>query len=253
MSQNDLVSVITPAYTAEKVIAETIRSVQDQSYPNWELLIAEDCGPDQTRAVVRDLARSDPRIKLIEPEQNGGPAVARNHALAAANGRWLAFLDSDDLWLPHKLERQLAFHRQHAGAVISYTGFRRIDAGGTRVGSYIKVPPRLTYRQLLGNTAIATSTAIVDRRLSGEFRMKKTYYDDFACWLTLLKPGGIAVGLDEDLMRYRVMDASVSRDKSKSAREVWNAYRQIEGLPPLTSAWFFGQYAIRAWLKYRRF
>jgi teichuronic acid biosynthesis glycosyltransferase TuaG len=250
---DELVSVITPAYKAEKVIAEAICSVQGQSYENWEMLIAEDCGPDQTRSVVRELARTDSRIRLIEPAKNGGPALARNHALALAKGRWLAFLDSDDLWLPVKLERQLALHRQHPGAVISYTGFRRMNANGTKVGNYISVPSRLSYRQLLGNTAIATSTAIVDRTISGQFRMKETYYDDFACWLALLKSGGVAVGLDEDLMRYRVMDGSVSRDKSNSAREVWNAYRNVEGLSVMASAWFFAQYALRASLKYRRF
>lgn len=253
MGQNDLVSIITPAYKAETVIAETIRSAQDQSYPNWEMLIAEDCGPDQTRAVVRGLARNDSRIKLIEPDKNGGPGVARNHALAAANGRWLAFLDSDDLWLPHKLERQLAFHRKHAGAVISFTGFRRISRDGDRTGNYIPVPAQMGYRQLLGNTAIATSTVIVDRRLSGDFRMKKTYYDDFACWLDLLREGGAAVGLNEDLMRYRVMEASVSRDKGNSAKQVWKAYREVEGLGMIESAYYFAQYAGRALSKYRRF
>ncbi len=248
-----LVSIITPAWKAAAVIRETIASVQAQSHPDWEMLIAEDCGPDDTRAIVRELARDDPRIRLIEPERNGGPAAARNHALAAASGRWLAFLDSDDAWLPHKLERQLAFHRAHPEAVISFTGFRRTSADGARTGGYIGVPARLGYRQLLGNTAIATSTVIVDRALSGEFRMRQTYYDDFACWLALLRDGGTAVGLDEDLMRYRVMDASVSRDKGNSAKQVWKAYREVEGLGRLASAWYFAQYALRAWAKYRAF
>lgn len=250
---HDLVSIITPAYKAEKVIGETIASVQAQGWGEWEMLIAEDCGPDATRAVVRALAASDPRIRLIEPPRNGGPAAARNLALAEARGRWLAFLDSDDLWLPAKLEKQLAFHRDHPEAVISFTGFRRISADGARTGRYIAVPHRLDYTKLLGNTAIATSTVIVDRKLSGDFRMQRTYYDDFACWLALLKTGGVAVGLQEDLMRYRVMEASVSRDKRNSAREVWNSYSKVQGLGPIRSAWYFAQYALRGWLKYRRF
>jgi len=249
----DLVSIITPAFKAERVIGQTIESVQAQSVQNWEMLIAEDFGPDDTRAVVREFAKREPRIRLIEPSQNGGPAAARNHALAEAKGRWLAFLDSDDLWLPSKLERQLDFHRQHQHAVISFSGFRRISADGARTGRFIGVPPILNYRKLLGNTAIATSTAIVDRHLSGEFRMQNTYYDDFACWLALLKNGGVAVGLNEDLMRYRVMEASVSRDKSNSALQVWKAYSEVQGLDPLRSAWYFSQYALRAWMKYRRF
>lgn len=253
MHDPDLVSVITPAYRAAAVIGETIASVRAQSHQQWEMLIAEDCGPDDTRDVVRGWQEKDARIRLLPLERNGGPAAARNAALREARGRWLAFLDSDDLWLPEKLERQLAFHRASPGAVLSFTGFRRISADGERTGRYVGVPPRLDYRRLLGNTAIATSTVIVDRAESGDFEMKKTYYDDFACWLALLKPGGVALGLNEDLMRYRVMDASVSRDKGNSARQVWRAYRQIEGLGRAASAWYFSQYAARAWLKYRRF
>ncbi|BDI59757.1 glycosyltransferase family 2 protein [Qipengyuania nanhaisediminis] len=248
-----LVSIITPAYKAAGVIGDTIASVQAQTHGDWEMLIAEDCGPDDTRAIVRTLARDDARIRLIEPAENGGPAAARNHALAAARGRWIAFLDSDDLWLPDKLERQLAFHRAHQRAVLSFTGFRRISADGTRTGTYIGVPAQLSYRQLLGNTAIATSTVLVDRALSGRFAMRDTYYDDFACWLALLKPGGIAVGLDEDLMRYRVMEGSVSRDKRNSAAQVWRAYRQVERLGPIESAYHFAQYTLRALHKYHQF
>jgi len=250
---SSFVSIVTPAYRAAAVIGETIQSVLAQTHGDWELLIAEDCGPDHTREVVREWEARDPRVRLIEMEANGGPAAARNAALAQARGRWIAFIDSDDLWLPEKLERQLEFHRRHPGAKISFTGFRRISADGGRVGHYISVPPRLDYRRLLGNTAIATSTVIVDREASGEFRMKKTYYDDFACWLALLKPGGEALGLDEDLMRYRVLDKSVSRDKGNSARQVWRAYREVEGLGRAASAWYFAQYGLRAWLKYRRF
>jgi teichuronic acid biosynthesis glycosyltransferase TuaG len=249
----DFVSIITPAYRAAGIIGETIASVRAQTFADWEMLIAEDCGPDETRDVVRDWQAKDDRIRLIALAHNGGPAAARNAALREARGRWLAFLDSDDLWLPEKLERQLAFHRAAPGTTLTFTGFRRISADGSRTGRYIGVPPRLDYRGLLGNTAIATSTVIVDRAETGDFEMKKTYYDDFACWLALLKPGGVALGLDEDLMRYRVMDASVSRDKGNSARQVWRAYREVEKLGPVASAWYFGQYAVRAWLKYRRF
>ncbi len=217
------------------------------------MLIAEDCGPNDTRNIVREISRKEPRVKLIEPQTNGGPAAARNHALARARGRWVAFLDSDDLWVPDKLERQLAFHARHPHAAISFTGFRRISADGSREGTYIPVPERLTYRGLLGNTAIATSSVLVDRAVTGPFTMRETYYDDFACWLSLLKCGAIAVGLDEDLMRYRVMEASVSRDKRNSAWQVWRAYREIEKLGRLASAWYFSLYAARALHKYRHF
>jgi teichuronic acid biosynthesis glycosyltransferase TuaG len=247
-----LVSIITPAYRASTTIGETIQSVLDQTYPHWEMLIADDCSPDDTRAVVGAWCARDPRIRLVAMPQNGGPAAARNGAIAAASGRWLAFLDADDLWLPDKLERQLAFHRS-ASAKISFTAFRRIPADGGSPGHLIEVPASMTYRQLLANTAIATSTVIVDRDRSGPVVMKKTYYDDFACWLDILRPGGEAVGLGEDLMRYRVMAASVSRNKRNSAYQVWLAYRRIEKLGIVDSMRYFAAYAWRGLRKYRQF
>lgn len=249
---DDLVSVIVPAYKAEALIEATIASVLAQTYGRWELLVADDCSPDATRAVVSGWAARDPRIRLLALERNGGPAAARNAAIAAAQGRWLAFLDSDDLWLPGKLERSLAHARANAAALV-FTGFRRISQDGARTGGYIAVPPTLSYSQLLGNTAIATSTVLLDRALCGEVRMKKVYYDDFACWLEILKRGHLAHGLDEDLMRYRVVPRSVSRNKRRSAQEVWRAYREVEHLSLPASAWHFARYALNAVRKYRRF
>jgi teichuronic acid biosynthesis glycosyltransferase TuaG len=248
----DRVSIITPAYKAAGYVEETIRSVLAQTHQDWELLIADDCSPDDTRAVVQRWAEQDPRIRLIALERNGGPAAARNAALAQASGRWVAFLDSDDLWLPTKLERAIGAARA-SGAALVFTGFRRITADSKTVGRYIGVPTTLTYRQLLGNTAIATSTVLLDRQQTGEVRMRKTYYDDFDCWLQLLKRGLGAVGVDEDLMRYRVMQQSVSRNKKRSAMHVWRAYRELEGLGPIGATWYFANYGLRAWWKYRRF
>lgn len=249
---DSFVSIITPAYRAARFIGETIRSVQAQTYREFEMLVVDDCSPDETAAVVERFAATDARIRLLRQPANGGPAAARNRALAEARGRWIAFLDSDDLWLPEKLERQLAFHRAQ-GAKISYTEFRRVAADGSRVGRRIAVPDWLDYDRLLCNTGIATSTVIVDRARTGPFRMKKTYYDDYACWLELLRSGGRAVGLREDLMRYRVLGGSVSRNKLKSARHVWRTYREVEGLGLLRSAWAFVNYAGRAAVKYGRF
>lgn len=249
---DNLVSIVTPTYKAANFVSETVRSVQAQTYANWEMLVVDDCSPDDTVRVVSRLAEDEPRLRLIRQSRNGGPAAARNAAIAAARGRWLAFLDSDDLWLPEKLERQIEFQRRHA-AKLSYTEFRRISADGSKVGALVRVPARLSYRSLLGNTAIATSTVIVDRALAGDVRMKKIYYDDFGCWLDILRNGGFAVGLREDLMRYRVLGGSVSRNKRKSAVEVWRTYRSVEGLGALESLYYFSQYALRGALKYRRF
>ena len=251
-THTDLVSIITPAFRAASFIGETIKSVIAQTYPNWEMIIAEDCSPDHTREVIRQWALVEPRVKLVAMECNGGPALARNAALEFAEGRWIAFLDSDDLWLSDKLERVIKHAQAHKAALV-FTGFRRIAVDGSATGHYVSVPRTLSYHQLLGNTAIATSTVLLDRNVVGEVRMKKTYYDDFDCWLQILKRGHLAFGLDEDLMRYRVMNQSVSRNKWRSALHTWRAYRELEKLNLPLSLWYFSQYAMRGLIKYRKF
>jgi len=250
-AEQDLVSIITPAFKAELYIAETIRSVQEQTYRNWEMLIVEDGSPDDTWKTIAKFSSSDPRIKLIR-QQNAGPAMARQKALDHAAGRFIAFLDSDDLWLPQKLERQLAFMGAQNSA-FSFTAFRRMSADGKTIGRKIEVPTHIGYLRLLGNTAIATSTVVIDREQVGAFAMTKTYYDDFVLWLGLLKRGYIADGLSEDLMRYRVLGQSVSRNKWHSMKMVWRTYRDIEGLNPVLAAGAFAGYAWHAWWKYRKF
>jgi teichuronic acid biosynthesis glycosyltransferase TuaG len=248
---SDLVSIVTPAYKAARFVAESIRSVQGQDHANWEMLIVDDGSPDDTASVVQGYADRDSRVKLLR-QANAGPAMARQTAVAAARGGYIAFLDSDDYWLPGKLTRQLAFMAE-TDAPLSYTRYRRIDPDGARLGHLVEVPDSLDYRSLLSNTAIATSTVIVDRAKTGPFKMTKAYYDDFVLWLELLKRGFTARGLQEDLMRYRVVGKSVSRNKLRSAREVWRTYRRIEGLSMPHAAWCFGNYAYNSVRKHRRF
>lgn len=247
-----VVSIVTAAYNAERYLPATIDSALDQSYRDWEMLVVDDCSTDGTRKLVAQYAARDPRIRLIEQPRNSGPARARQAALEAARGRYVAFLDSDDRWLPQKLERQLQF-MSSARAAFSHTAFRRVSADGSRTGRVIGVPARLTYARLLGNTAIATSTAIIDREMTGPFRMVETYYDDFALWLEITRRGFPAFGLNEDLMRYRVIGGSVSRNKLRSARMVWRLYREVERLALVPACWAFVRYASHAMLKYRSF
>lgn len=249
---DDLISIITPAYRAEFVISETINSVINQTYKSWEMLIADDCSPDNTTGVIWAAAVDDSRIRLIRCERNGGPAAARNAALQQARGRWVAFLDSDDLWMPTKLEETLEFAKRKNSA-LTYTGFRRISSDGFFVGHFVDIPDKLNYRQLLSNTAIATSTVLIDRNLVGEVNMQSVYYDDFVCWLGILKRDFTAYGLRKDLMRYRVVSGSVSRNKRRSALEVWRTYREVECLSLSRSLWSFLGYALRASKKYRNF
>jgi len=248
MSAAPLVSVITAAYNAEAFIGEAIASVQAQTLGDWEMLIADDASSDRTAAIVGAAAADDSRIRLICLEQNGGVARARNSALAAARGRFVAFLDSDDLWLPQKLERQVAFMLEHDAAV-SYSSFRRVDETGGQIGRLVKVPARLTYRQLLKNTAIATLTGMVDTSKTGPIRMTEARRDDYILWLSILKRGFVAHGLQEDLARYRVVRGSLSSKPKRSAAWVWDVYRDIEKLGPLHAAWCMLHYGARAVLK----
>ena len=246
-----LVSVITPAYRAGLVIGATIESVLQQTFADFEMLIVDDVSPDDTVDVVQRYAAGDSRIRLLQHRTNHGPAGARNTALSAASGRFVAFLDSDDLWLPEKLERHVRFMERHRPAV-SYTQYRRIDGTGTPVSEVIDVPERLDYRSLLKNTAITTSTVIVDRSATGPFQMPAVFYDDYACWLGFLKRNLVALGLREDLTRYRVLGGSYSRNKLRSAAQVWRIYRDVEQLSWPSAAWAFGHYAWNATRKYSR-
>ena len=247
-----LVSIITPSWNVAPLIGETIASVQAQTFEDWELLIADDCSTDQTAMVVETLAASDPRIKLIRQHRNGGPALARQAAIQRATGRFIAFIDSDHLWRPAQLERQITLAQKNPAA-LSYTAFRRINETGSVSGRLIEVPASLTYGQLLKNTSIATLTALVDRDIAGGIAMKNEPYDDFCLWLSILKPGHVAYGLNEDLARYRVRGSSVSSRPLRSAGWVWHIYRNVEQLSPIKSAWCFAHWSARAWLKRRQF
>ena len=157
------------------------------------------------------------------------------------------------MWLESKLKRTLNLAENNKDVCIFYTGFRRISSNGEKVGSYISVPQQVNYRQLLGGNIIATSTVLIRKELFPNIRMKETYYDDFDCWLRILKKTGIGIGLNEDLMRYSVLDNSISRNKFYSALQVWKAYRNLEKLNLFDSLKYFILYTISGLMKYRKF
>lgn len=254
MMKQDRITIIMACYNASAYISETIQSVISQSYDNWELIIADDQSTDNSVFVIQEFCRNDPRIKLIECKQNGGPAKARNAALDAANSRWIAFLDSDDIWLPDKLEKTITKARNCNAAMVC-TGFRRFvekTEGNRQIGHFVNVPHKFTYEGLLGGNKIATSTVLLDTEKTGQIRMKAVYYDDFDCWLSILKNGHSTVGLKEDLMRYRVLKGSVSRNKLKSATHHWDSLRRLQGIGFVKSLWYFSRYVVSGLLKYAR-
>ena len=249
-----LVSVITPAYNAAGFIQETIESARRQTYPWWEMIVVDDCSKDGTREIVKEEAEKDDRIRLIELPENRGSAAARNAAIDAARGRYLAFLDSDDLWLPAKLEKQLDFMWQR-DAAFSFTSYRKVDAGGRLLGNPIQVPDRIDYDGLLKNTVIGCLTVMLDRSQVGPISMGaggiQRGQEDYVLWFKLLRSGLVAYGLQKDLARYRVLSGSLSRNKLHAARRMWKLYRKVERLSLPYSAWCFLNYAGRAYVKSR--
>jgi teichuronic acid biosynthesis glycosyltransferase TuaG len=247
-----VVSIVMPAYNAAAHVAMAVQSVAAQTLADWELWVVDDSSTDATAVVVERLAERDRRIRLLRQDRNGGPAVARQRGLDVARARYVAWLDSDDLWLPDKLAAQLDFMRE-TGAALTFTAYRRISEDGSRTGRLVDVPRTLSYRGLLKHTAIATSTVLLDRARTGPLTVPRTHYDDYALWLALLERGEVAHGLQRDLMRYRVVRGSLSRNKGRSAWWVWRTYRDVRGMGHVDSAWCFAHYAVRALAKYHRF
>lgn len=249
-----LVSVITPAYKAARFIGETIASVRAQSLQDWEMIIADDCSPDETCKIVSDFAAKDPRIVLVRQETNSGPAAARNAALARASGRYIAFLDSDDLWLQKKLENQINFMKIKDCAV-SHTWYRRLSEDGKLLGRVIEAPATLTYSQLLKNSAIGNLTGMIDTSKTGPVRINETGYraHDYSLWLSLLRQGQKAYCLQEHLACYRAVTGSISSRRKESIESVWLIYRDIEKLSLIRSIWCLLHYAFHAVMKRRVF
>ncbi|RYL89318.1 glycosyltransferase family 2 protein [Sporolactobacillus sp. THM7-4] len=243
------ISVITPAYNSAATINETIESVLSQTYSDWEMIIVDDCSTDQTRDLLLKAEARDSRIHTVFLKKNSGAAVARNTALDHAKGRYIAFLDSDDRWKPDKLEKQLRFMQEHHYA-FTFTGYEYILPNGTALHKRVQAPEQVTYHDMLKNTIVGCLTVMVDRDRIGSFHMPNLRTrQDLATWLSFLKKGNIAHGLNENLAEYRVGQASISGNKWQAARKTWYVYRQVERLNLWQSVWYFIHYGVNAVLK----
>lgn len=246
---NELVSIIMPVYNAERFIRDTLQCVVRQTYPDWELLMVEDTSTDATRAVIEAyLAETkETRIRLITSPEKLGAAKARNRGLSEAKGRFVAYLDADDVWSPDKLERELAFLREKDAAFV-FTGYEFADENAVGTGIVVRVPETLSYRQALKNTTIFTSTVLIDtdKIEKNLLEMPIIESEDTALWWKILRQGFVAHGLDENLVRYRRPGKSLSSNKLRAIRRIWALYRRAEGLGVLQSAWYFCFWAYRA-------
>ena len=240
--QKPEVSIITPVYNAEAFLTETIESVLDQTYENFEYLLIDDCSTDGSASLVKDFADTDSRIKYIKLSENSGAAVARNTGLKNSQGRYIAFIDSDDKWYPEKLDKQLAFMKENKKA-FTYTKYERITEEDGEVIGAPAFPARLDYSGLLKNTAIACSTVVIDRQVIGDFRMPLVRKgQDTATWLKILKKHDYAYLVDEVLNQYRAREGSLSSDKFSALKRTWNTYRNIEKLPLPKAIYYFSFY-----------
>lgn len=246
---DELVSIIVPVYNVENYIEETISCVAAQTYEDWELLLVEDWSTDSTlQIILRCMEREGlERIRLIRQPSNMGPARARNRGLQEARGRYIAYLDADDLWVPEKLERELHFLKEKDAAFV-FTGYEFADEQGKGTGTVVRVPDTLSYRHALGNTTIFTSTVMfdtekIDRKL---LEMPDVKSEDTALWFQVLRSGYTAWGLNENLVRYRRAGKSLSSNKLEAMRRIWNLYRRQEHLSLPCSAYYFCHWAARA-------
>jgi teichuronic acid biosynthesis glycosyltransferase TuaG len=247
-----LVSIVTPAFNSAKLIGATIESVLSQTYSSWEMIIVMDTGTkDNTAEVVRGYITKDSRIRLIEIKDARGISLSRNRALKEARGQYIAFLDSDDIWLPLKLEKQIDF-MEKKGFAFSCAGYRRINVDHTVVGKQILPPKKQTYFDVLQNNLISCPTVLIDQSKTGPLVMAEFSHEDYILWLDILKRGFDCGGLQEDLARYRIVPNSRSMNVNRSGSR-WKVYRQFERLGVIMAAYCFLIYAITALWKRVRF
>lgn len=246
--QQGLVSIITSVYQSERFIERTILSVLAQSYQNWEMILIDDCSHDKSAEIIQKFVEKDKRIKYLRLGTNSGAAVARNKAIEMAQGEYLAFLDSDDLWEPSKLEKQLEFMKEK-NSNFSFTRIKIIDSNNNTIKETIPIPLKVDYNYLLKRTVIATSTVIINRHNITNFSMPlRRGGQDYATWLQLLRNIDYAYGLNECLTLYRVSSHSLSSNKFSSIRQVYEIQTEdehISKIKAIYNTFFFCVYAFK--------
>ena len=243
-SKQPLVSIVVPVYNAARFMDDTIQTVLNQTYQNWELLLVDDCSSDESVQIIKKYQKKDERIKLFKLSKNSGAAIARNTGIDKAKGRYLAFLDADDLWVQNKLDLQVAF-MQEKNAAFSFTGYEFADENGKPNGKKVHVPQTITYKQALRNTIIWTTTVMFDmNKLSKDnIYMPNVKSEDTACWWKVLKKIDYANGMVKVLSYYRRSTITLSSNKLEAIKRIWSLYRNVENLTISKSAYSFSGYA----------
>lgn len=241
-----LVSIITPVYNAEMFLSDTIKSVQNQTYKNWEMLLVDDCSKDNSAQIIKEFQKYDDRIKYIKLEKNSGASVSRNTGIKNAKGRFIAFVDSDDIWKPEKLEVQVKYMLEN-NLGFTFTSYRYMKEDGELTNKVAKAPSKINYNGLLKNTIIGCSTVVIDTDIVEYFEMPLVRRgQDTATWLQILRKEKYAYGIDKDLVDYRLVGESLSSNKIIALKRTWNTYRNVEKLGLIKSAYVFCFYVFNA-------
>ena len=242
------VSIITPTFNSERYVEQTIASVLDQSFDDWEMVIVDDCSTDGTYTILEQFAARDQRIRVFRQEVNQGAGPARTRAAQEAKGRFVAYLDADDIWYPNKLETQVKFMKAN-GYGFTCASYEVIDNAGVPLNKYVHMLPEVDYigfltNNLLQTVGIMVDTTIVDPELLNMPSMKRR--QDAATWLQILRAGHTNYGVPTVLAQYRRADDSLSSSRIKAAKAVWRLYRDVEKLPVGFSVYCFSRYAVLA-------
>lgn len=243
---NPLVSIIMPCYNAERYIAQSIESVLAQTYQEWELLITDDCSTDSSVEIIKRYCEQDGRINVFVPNEHQGTAKARNVSISRAKGRFVAFLDSDDIWYSEKLEKQINYMLDNEVA-FTYSSYEIIDFQGNQRNKIVKDAGVISYNKYLRNTIICCGTVVLDREKTGNFTSPIIRTSqDMALWLSIMKRGFKAYPVPGPLHKYRITPGSATRNKFRASCDVWRVYRRIEKLSLLKSVYSFSCYSLNA-------
>ncbi len=238
---SDLVSIIMPSYNCERFVKDTIRSVQNQTYNNWEIIFVDDCSMDDTIKRILELREQDSRIKVFQNQINSGAAVSRNYALREAKGRWIAFLDSDDIWEPTKLERQIKFMKDN-GYAFSYTGYQEIDSDSNVTGVFVSGPKHVTKHGMYNFCWPGCLTVMYDVSKIGLIQIEDIKKNnDYAIWLKVCRKADCYL-LDECLAKYRR-----GREGSVSSHGIitmirwhYKLWHEAERMNSMSALWYTG-------------
>lgn len=245
-----LVSVIMPAYNSEQFIEKSIRSALMQTCSNLEIIVIDDCSKDGTVQIVQKLAQEDDRVRLIQNETNLGAANSRNKGMDCSRGAYVALLDSDDIWYPEKLEKQIKL-AEETGAGLLYSSYAMVDEQGKKKCRDFVVNEQITLESMLRKNEIGCSTVLLRGDVIQQRRFSNAYYhEDYVLWLQLLKEGVKAAGIREVLVDYTLRDNSRAANKVNAAKKRWEIYRSFMGFSVIRSGFYLMQYAILGVLKY---